>query len=55
MDVNQLAMLGLLPSPASASSTSWHAVWPLVLLVMVLFAVMPLAWAFGKHGGPTGE
>jgi hypothetical protein len=50
VDVNQLALMGLLPSPAATGSSSWHAVWPLVLLVMVLFAVLPLARLFGKHG-----
>jgi hypothetical protein len=48
-------MLGLLPSPALNGSTSWHAVWPLVVLVMVLFAVLPLAHLFGKRDRRPGE
>ena len=53
--MNQLAMMGLLPSPAATGTTSWHAVWPLVLLVMVLVAVLPLTRVFAKEGGQPGE
>jgi hypothetical protein len=49
--VNQLAMMGLLPSPAATGTTSWQAAWPLMLLVVVIFAVLPLAWALGKNRG----
>jgi hypothetical protein len=49
--VNQLAMMGILPSPAATGTTSWHSAWPLMLLVVVIFAVLPLAWALGKNHG----
>ena len=49
--VNQLAMMGLLPSPAASGTTSWQSAWPLLLLVVVLFAVLPLAWSLGKNQG----
>lgn len=53
--MNQLAMMGLLPSPAATGMTAWPAVWPLVLLVLVLVLVLPLARVFAKEGGQPGE
>jgi hypothetical protein len=55
VDVNQLALMGLLPSPAATGAGPGHAVWPLVLLVIVMFAVLPVVWVFGKDGGRPGD
>lgn len=53
--VNQLAMLGLSPSPAAHGLASWQPAWPLLLMVLVMMAVLPLARIFSKSGGQPGD
>lgn len=49
--MNQLAMMGLLPTPSGSGMPPWHSAWPLLLVVIVMMGVMPLAWALGKNRG----
>ena len=52
--MNQLAMMGLLPSPA-AQAMSWQSIWPLVMLVVALCAAIPLAYAFARQRSHTRD